>query len=143
MQMRIRGLTISDYDQIVTLWQNADLPYKPEGRDRKDAIQAQMAANPDFFIGAFEGSRLAGIVVASTDGRRGWINRLAVDPECRRMGVAKALVSEAEKVLRKHGLRIFCVLVEDYSNSMQLFKKCGYKAHRDIMYFSKRDSDKV
>ena len=142
--MRIRSLTISDYDQIATLWQNADLPYKPEGRDRKEAIQAQMAADPDFFVGAFEGNRLVGIVVASTDGRRGWINRLAVDPDCRRRGVAKALVSEAEKVLRRHGLRIFCALIEDYNtSSMQLFRKCGYKAHRGITYFSKRDSDKV
>jgi len=81
--MRICSLTISDYYQIVTLWQNAGLSYKPEGRDRKDAIQSQMAANPDFFIGAFEDNRLVGVVVASTDGRRGWINRLAVDPECR------------------------------------------------------------
>jgi len=142
--MRIRSLTISDYDQIVTLWQNAGLSYKPQGRDRKDAIQAQMAANPDFFIGAFEDNRLVGIVVASTDGRRGWINRLAVGPECRRAGVAKALISETEKVLRKHGLRIFCALIDgDNASSMQLFKRCGYRAHRDIVYFSKRDSDQV
>jgi len=142
--MEIRSLTISDYDQIVALWQKAGLSYRPEGRDRKDAVQAQMAVNPDFFIGAFEGVRLLGVIVASSDGRRGWINRLAVDPECRRRGVAKALISEAERILRDHGMRIFCALIDDTNaGSMRLFKNCGYRAHRDIVYFSKRDSDRV
>jgi ribosomal protein S18 acetylase RimI-like enzyme len=142
--MEIRSLTISDYDQIVALWQKAGLSYKPEGRDRKDTIRSQMAVNPDFFLGAFEGVRLLGVLVVSTDGRRGWINRLAVDPNCRRKGVAKALISEAERILREHGMRIFCALIEDTnSGSMQLFKDCGYRAHRDIVYFSKRDSDRV
>ena len=137
-------MTISDYDQIVALWQKAGLSYKPEGRDRKDTIRSQMAVNPDFFLGAFEGVRLLGVLVVSTDGRRGWINRLAVDPNCRRKGVAKALISEAERILREHGMRIFCALIEDTnSGSMQLFKDCGYRAHRDIVYFSKRDSDRV
>lgn len=142
--MKIRVLTISDYDQIVALWQNAGLSYKPEGRDRKDAVEAQMAASPGFFIGAFQNSQLVGVVVASTDGRRGWINRLAVDPNCRRRGVAKALVSEAEKTLRKRGMRVFCALIDtENAGSMQLFKNCGYREHRDIVYFSKRDSDRV
>ncbi len=142
--MEIRSLTIADYDQMVALWQKAGLSYRPEGRDRKDAIQSQMAVNPDFFMGAFEGVRLLGVLVASSDGRRGWINRLAVDPECRRRGVAKALISEAERILRGHGMRIFCALIDDTNaESMQLFRNCGYRAHRDIVYFSKRDSNRV
>lgn len=120
------------------------MPFKPRGRDRKGAIQAQMTINPDFFIGAFEDDWLVGVVMASTDGRRGWINRLAVDSDCRRRGVAKELINEAEKILRKRGMRIFCALIEDTNaGSMRLFKNCGYKAHGDIVYFSKRDSDKV
>jgi len=142
--LKTRNLTISDHDLIVALWQKAGLSYRPEGRDRKDAIQAQMEENPDFFMGAFEGNRLVGAVIASNDGRRGWINRLAVDPDFRRQGVASALINEAEKVLRTHGMRIFCALIEEgNTGSMQLFRKCGYKELRDIVYFSKRDSGQV
>jgi ribosomal protein S18 acetylase RimI-like enzyme len=76
--------------------------------------------------------------------RKGWINRLAVDPNHQRHGIAKALVDEAEKVLRKHGAKIFCALVEDDNvASKEFFKKCGYVEHRDIIYFSKRDSEEV
>ena len=142
--MKIRKLSIGDYEEIIKLWSRAKLPYKPKGRDSKKAIAAQMAANPEFFLGAFEGNRLVGTVVISCDMRKGWINRLAVDPAYRQRGIAKALIAESEKVLRKYGIRIFCALIEDYNlASKELFNECGYVEHRDIIYFSKRDSDEV
>jgi ribosomal protein S18 acetylase RimI-like enzyme len=142
--MKICSLTIADYDQIVALWKRAGLPFKPLGRDRKSAVQAQMTENPDFFLGALEGNRLVGVVVATSDGRKGWINRLAVDPDFRRVGVAEKLISEAENILHKHGIRMFCALIDDDNKvSKQLFKKCGYREHRDIVYFRKKPSDRT
>jgi predicted GNAT family acetyltransferase len=142
--MEIRKLTISDYDEITKLWSRAKLPYKPRGRDSKEAIAIQMRANPNFFVGAFEDNQLIGIAIAASDMRKGWINQLAVHPNYRKRGVAKILVAESEKILRKHGIRIFCALVDDDNSASQvLFKECGYVKHRDIIYFSKRDSDEV
>jgi len=142
--MQVCRLTIDDYDDIVKLWNRASLPYKPKGRDSKSSIASEMEANPDFFIGAYQGNKLIGTAIASSDLRKGWINRLAVDPTCRRRGIAKTLIAEAEKVLKKRGAKIFCALIEDTNNSsMKLFKKCGYTEDRDVIYFSKRESDKV
>jgi len=142
--MEIRKLAIEDYEKIIALWERARLPYKPRGRDSKEEIAKQMEASPDFFIGSFEDNRLIGVAILSSDMRKGWINHLAVDPDYRREGVAKTLIAESEKVLRKHGIKIFCVLIEDYNDvSKKLFKKRGYVEHHDIAYFSKRDSDDV
>ena len=142
--MEIRKLTINDYEEIIKLWSRARLPYKPKGRDSKEAIAGQMKANPEFFLGAFKDNRLVGMVIISCDMRKGWINRLAVDPDYRNRGIAAALIAESEKILRKHGVRIFCALIEDYNTvSKELFKECGYVEHRDIIYFSKRDSNEV
>ena len=142
--MEIRKLTINDYEEIIKLWSNARLPYKPKGRDGKEAIVAQMKANPEFFLGAFEDNCLVGMIIISCDMRKGWLNRLAVDPDYRNCGIAMALIAESEKILRKHGIRIFCALIEDYNTvSKELFKECGYVEHRDIIYFSKRDSNEV
>jgi GNAT superfamily N-acetyltransferase len=142
--MKIQRLTINNYEEIIKLWTRANLPYKQKGRDRKEAIAAEMKANPEFFLGAFEDNRLVGIVIISCDVRKGWLNRLAVDPDYRHCGIAKALIGESEKILRKHGIRIFCALIEDYNTaSEELFKECGYVEHRDIIYFSKRDSNEV
>jgi ribosomal protein S18 acetylase RimI-like enzyme len=142
--MEIRKLTINNYEEIIKLWTRASLPYKQKGRDRKEAIAAEMKANPEFFLGAFEDNRLVGMVIISCDMRKGWLNRLAVDPDYRHCGIAKALIDESEKILRKHGIRIFCALIEDYNTaSKKLFNECGYVKHRDIIYFSKRDSNEV
>ena len=142
--MGIRKLTINDYEEIIKLWSRARLPYKPKGRDSNEAIAAQMKPNPEFFLGAFKDNRLVGMVIISCDMRKGWINRLAVDPDYRNRGIAAALIGESEKILRKHGIRIFCALIEDYNAaSKELFNECGYVEHRDIIYFSKRDSNEV
>ena len=142
--MEIRRLTESNYADMTRLWIKASLPFKPKGRDSEETIAAEMKACPDFFLGAFEEDRLVGTVIVSSDLRKGWINRLAVDPDRRRQGIAKALIAEAEKILRKHGLRILCALIEE-SNvpSRELFKKCSYSESHDILYFSKRDSDLI
>jgi len=140
--MKIRKLIINDYDEIVKLWLRANLPFKPKGRDSEKAMAVQMKENPEFFLGAFINNRLVGTVIISCDKRKGWINRLAVDPDHRKSGIAKALIAESEKMLRKHEIRIFCALIEDHNvASKKLFKECGYVEHHDIAYFSKRDSD--
>jgi ribosomal protein S18 acetylase RimI-like enzyme len=142
--MEIRKLTINNYEEITRLWSKAKLPFKPRGRDSKEAMAEQMEVNPEFFLGAFKDNHLIGTVILSCDTRKGWINRLAVDPDYGRRGVAKTLIAESEETLRKRGIRIFCALIEDSNAaSMRLFKECGYVEHRDIIYFSKRDSDEV
>ncbi|MEM3463974.1 MAG: GNAT family N-acetyltransferase [Candidatus Bathyarchaeia archaeon] len=142
--MQIKRLTVSDYEELTRLWLRAKLPFKPKGRDSKKAIEKQMQANPEFFLGAFEDNHLVGSVIVSCDMRKGWINRLVVDPNHRRCGIAKALIAEAEKTLRKRGVQIFCALIEeDNAESRGLFQKCGYVERRDVLYFSKRDSNEV
>jgi len=142
--MRVCKLTIDDYNEIIHLWMRASLSYKPHGRDSKSAIEFQIKKNPSFFLGAYDENKLVGTVLASYDYRRGWINRLAVDPKYRRRGVAQKLIAAAEKALRKKGAKIISVHVEDYNvASLSLFKKCGYVEHRDVVYLSKRDSNEV
>jgi len=142
--MEIRRLTLNDYQEITKLWPRARLSFKPRGRDSKESIARQMQANPEFFLGAFEYNRLVGTVMMSRDMRKDWINRLAVDPDYRHQGIARALMAESEKILGKYDVRIFCALIDDYNEaSKRLFNECDYIEHRDIMYFSKRDSDEV
>ena len=142
--MQFKKLVIADCESIVNLWTKAGLPFRPLGRDSKKAIKAEMSANPDFYLGAFEGEDLVAVVILSSDGRKGWINRLAVDPDYRHRGVAKAMIRESEKILRKTGVRMFCALIDDdNAASKKLFTECGYDEHHDIIYFSKRDDDQV
>ncbi len=142
--MRLRKLTIADYPEIIKLWKRAGLPYKPKGRDSRQHLAREMAASPDLFIGAFDGKLLVGSIIASHDGRKGWLNRVAVDPDYRRQGLARMLTLAGERALRRHGIRIFGLLIHSYNQaSLQLAQSLGYRLHRDILYLSKRDSPKV
>ncbi len=140
--VRIRTLTIGDYDELLALWRDADLPCRPNGRDSKSSMKYQMEHDPELFLGAFQDDRMVGSVIATFEGRKGWINRLAVAPRNRRKGVAKVLVERAELALREHGAKVIAALVErENSPSLALFQECGYKVHQDIVYLSKRERE--
>jgi ribosomal protein S18 acetylase RimI-like enzyme len=137
---QFRALTIKDYDEMLRLWEEADLNSRPRGRDSKESIKEQMTAAPDFFLGAFEDRQLIGVVIVSSDGRKGWINRLAVHPNYRRQGIATTLVAKAENTLRRRGIHIFAALImESNIVSKKLFRELGYEELKEVSYFSKRD----
>lgn len=145
MTVKIRTLSPSDYDAIITLWKDAGLTsLRNKGRDSRREITKQMRRDPDLFIGAFDGKRLVGTSVGSDDGRKGWINRLAVAHAYQRKGLAKMLLRKTEIALRRRGRKIICALIDDWNEaSLGFFKNQKYVLHSDILYLSKRDSEEA
>ena len=140
----IRKLGIEHIDSILALWQQAELPYKPAGRDRRDRLEERITSGRDCFFGLFDDGMLAGVILATHDGRKGWVNRLAVDPAYRHRGLAQRLIARAEQHLRAEGIEIIAALIEGYNRaSLELFQKCGYKVFEDIHYLTKRDRPDV
>ncbi len=139
--MTIREFRPADYDRVMELWAEGGLPLKPEGRDSRENIVRQIGlANVRFLVAEVgEGSRVVGTVLATHDGRKGWINRVAVDAALRKRGLGARLVREAEQWLESQGLDILaCLIEDDNAVSMAVFGKLGYKKHPEIIYFAKR-----
>src|SRR5512136_2167792 len=137
----IRPFRMTDYDRVTELWTRGGLPLKPQGRDSRESISRQTTLTNIRFLVAEEGERgpVIGTVFATHDGRKGWINRLAVDERLRRRGIAVRLVRAAVDWLESQGLDILACLIEaDNSVSMAFFEKLGYKKHPEIIYFAKR-----
>jgi len=142
MPLVIRTIRIDEIKDLHSLWHAAGLEYRPKGRDSREKLQNEWMANADGFIGAFAADRMVGCVIATDDGRRGWINRLAVHPEYRRGGLAGRLIAAAEREFHRRGLRVIAALIDRENVSSQvLFEKNGYRFHKDILYYSKRESD--
>lgn len=139
----LRHLTVDDHAAILDLWRRAGLhSIRPQGRDSRQALAAQLAQG-QVALGLEEDGKLAACVLVTDDTRKGWINRLAVDPDYRRRGLAARLIAEAEKELRARGLQVFSALIESENvESLSLFQREGYKTH-DIVYVSKRDGEGV
>ena len=137
----LRHLTVNDYDAILALWQRAGLDtIRPQGRDSREAFADQLARG-QVVLGLEDAGRLLACVVITDDTRKGWINRLAVDPGYRRQGLAARLMLEAEQALREKGIHVFAALIEhENMASLSLFQREGYKTH-NIVYVSKRDDE--
>jgi N-acetylglutamate synthase len=140
--LTVRRLTSEDYEAAIALWQRSGLPsIRPQGRDSKVEF-AQQIDRGQIVIGLEGDGKLIGIVVATNDTRKGWINRLAIDPDYRRKGYGLQLIHAAEDALRSIGIKVIAALIEDYNDaSLALFKREGYAVHSDIYYVSKRDSE--
>ncbi|MEE9223429.1 MAG: GNAT family N-acetyltransferase [Thermoplasmata archaeon] len=142
--MDIRKLRTDDYDRIIELWEKAGLSHRPEGRDSRNEMVRQINEFGDLFLGAFVDGVLVGVIVGSDDGRKGWINRLAVLPDHQRQGIAIELIQAVEEALETRNRRIISVLIEPPNDSsISLFEKAGYKAWDGMAYLSKREDEKV
>jgi ribosomal protein S18 acetylase RimI-like enzyme len=99
--MEIRPYQPRDEAAVIALWEACNL-VRPQNDPRKD-IARKLRVNPEWFLIAESAGRIVGAVMAGYEGHRGWINYLAVDPGCRRAGVGRALMAEAERLLRAAG----------------------------------------
>jgi len=130
-----------DYDAIVALWQASGLPTRLNGRDSRDQFERQMDQGTQTVLGVRSDGGLIGVVVATQDGRKGWINRLAVHPDFRRQGAAQQLLRAAEEALEQQGMQVIAALIEDWNTaSLALFERANYVVHDDIHYVTKRSS---
>lgn len=139
MEVQIREYRIEDYDNLINLWKEADLVHRPKGRDRQDKIENELRQNTSIFLVAELNGELIGSVFGSHDGRKGWINRLAVDPDFRKKDIAKKLVYEVENKLDELGIDIVACMIEGWNKeSMKVFEKLGYEKYPDVAYYTKR-----
>ncbi len=140
MEFLIRDFKIGDYEQVINLWQLSHLPLKPQGRDSRAQLEQQIKLDQTIFLVAEKEGRIIGTVLATHDGRKGWINRLAVEPAYRRQGLGKLLIKRAEEELEKKGLPMFAALIEENNlASINLFAEVGYEPHPEIKYFTKKN----
>jgi GNAT superfamily N-acetyltransferase len=138
-EFTLHDLGADEYSELLALWTGAGLPVRPAGRDAPDRFAGQMADHRQRVVGLRDGAKLVAVVVLTHDGRKGWINRLAVDPAYRRHGLASRLVAEAERwFVEEQGLEIWAALIEgENRDSQALFEALDYR-HHDVVYVSKR-----
>jgi len=129
--VRIRPLGLDDHAAVVRLLAACKMNPHTRGRDSPAAFRRQLAAHPTTYLGAFDGDRLVGCVFGTHDARKAWINRLAVDPQYRRQGIASRLVTECERRLRCQGMEMFAALIDlPNRGSVALFRSHGYDVGR-------------
>ena len=134
--MHIRPYTAADEAGVIRLWERSELT-RPWNDPRKDILR-KLAVRPDLFlVGEIEG-QIVGTVMAGYEGHRGWINYLAVAPEHRRHGLGRALMHEAERLLKLAGCPKINLQVRTANTSViEFYRRIGYVID-DVVSLGKR-----
>src|SRR5262245_30595864 len=123
--MQIRPYEPGDEAAVVALWERCELT-RPWNDPHKDILRKQQVQADRFLVGVLGGQVVATAMVGY-DGHRGWIYYRAVDPEHQRKGFGRALVAEAERVLRAAGCpKINLQVRTGNAAAIDFYRRIGY-----------------
>ena len=114
------------------------LTLRPAVNVSVEGLTALLDRDPDSLLVAEDDGELVGTLVAAWDGWRGSLYRLAVAPDRRRDGIARALVQEGEQRLAALGCRrIALVALRDHEDAVGFWAAAGYQPDGRITRFVK------
>lgn len=130
----IRNAFKQDIDPVLSLWAVA------EGistvTDTHEGLLGLLDADAQALLIAESGGIVIGTLIAAWDGWRGSFYRLAVHPDRRRLGVAKALLREGERRLRARGaVRLTAIVADDHLGAMGFWMAAGYERQQSRARF--------
>ncbi|MEM8781550.1 MAG: GNAT family acetyltransferase [Planctomycetota bacterium] len=132
----VRLFASSDEADLIRLWTRCELT--TPANDPADAIARKVRHDRDGLLVAEVQNGLVGSVMIGYEGRRGWINYLAVDPSWRRRGLGRMLMETAESRLNAQGCPKINLQVRSSNQSVIAFyAELGY-AVDDCISLGKR-----
>jgi len=120
VHVEIRSAQRQHIPALLELWRSAGTPAGVSDSEQEGDAQALLVAE--------SGGVVIGSLIAAWDGWRGNLYRLAVLPEHRRRGVARALLAEGERRLLARGaLRLSAIVDGEDAGALELWRSAGYE----------------
>lgn len=137
--IEISQFCAADCDEVVTLWTDTE-GLTLRAADSREGIERYLARNPGLSFVARDGGRLVGAVLAGTDGRRGYLQHLAVAPSHRGRGLGRALADGAVQALQSLGIEKCHLLVrQENARARGFWAHLGWHERPDVMLMSHSD----
>ncbi|MEE0859001.1 MAG: GNAT family N-acetyltransferase [Acutalibacteraceae bacterium] len=141
MSVQIKEMTIDHYDEIFAMWQITSKRALSKA-DRREEIERYLKRNSGLSQIAVADGKIVGTVLAGHDGRRGFIHHMAVLPEYRRKGIAKAMATKAIEKLAEEGIvKTHIFTYRDNSAGQSFWGSLGFKNREDIYVYSYEKSN--
>ena len=129
----IRECRPEEAEALLALWQAAET--SPSITDTIADVRRAIESTA-FVLVAEADQRIVGSLIATFDGWRGNMYRIAVHPDYRRCGIGRALVKEGERCLTKLGTKRITALVEEkYPWATAFWSSVGYEIEPGILRF--------
>ncbi|HEY4132434.1 MAG TPA: GNAT family N-acetyltransferase [Gemmatimonadaceae bacterium] len=136
--MMIRKFTSDDYDDVVDLWRRSS-GVTLRDVDAREPLLAYIARNPglSFVATAPDAGRIVGAVLCGTDGRRGYLQHLAVDADYQRQGIGRGLAERCVAELAKQGImKCHLMVIAGNDRAREFWTRIGWAARSDIQLMS-------
>ena len=129
--MKVRRCEDGDFDRVVALWERCHL--NAPHNDPLAMFERKRAFQPDLFLVGELESTLVASVMAGYEGRRGWINLLAVDPDHRRLGLGRGMMEAAQERLAALGCPKVNLQIRVWNvEALAFYERLGYSL--DLCY---------
>jgi ribosomal protein S18 acetylase RimI-like enzyme len=131
----------ADYDEVLALWSSTEGLTLREA-DSREAISRYLARNPGLSFVARDEGALIGAVLTGTDGRRGYLQHLAVARSHRGRGLGRSLAERAVEALRVLGITKCHLMVrQENAQARAFWARLGWNERADIMLMSLADAN--
>lgn len=127
----IRAFEAEDHDAVIGLWDTCDL-LRPWNDPASDIALCLATLSSNLFVARAageDGARgLWASIMCGSDGHRGWLYYLAVDPARRRQGLARRMVRHAEKWLAAQGVPKVELMIRPENHVVRdFYERVGYQ----------------
>lgn len=124
MTVEISDFIASNYDGAIELWRRCEGIGLSEA-DEREPLTEFLLKNPGLNFIAQENGKIIGTCLCGSDGRRGYLYHLAVDPAQRRKGIGRDLVERTLQALARQGIQKCHIMVFGTNESGLAFWKSG------------------
>jgi ribosomal protein S18 acetylase RimI-like enzyme len=131
--LAIAPLEDADIAAVVALWQRCGL-VRPWNDPESDIALARQGPNAAVLVGR-DGDAIMASVLVGHDGHRGWVYYVAVDPQHRKKGLGRAIMTAAEDWLRARSIVKVQLMVRPDNIQVQAFyETLDYDEQERVVY---------
>lgn len=134
--MKIREMTVEDYDNVYGLWRTIKGFGIRSIDDSREGVERFVRRNPTTSIVAEEDGKVIGAILCGHDGRRGCFYHVCVKEEHRKRGVGKKMVAAAMEALKKENIsKVNLIAFQSNQVGNRFWSSMGWSFREDVNYY--------
>ena len=136
LNVTIREICPEDYEALVAFWTRID-GIELDRSETQESFQFFLTSNIGKSFLAICNGEIVGACLASHNGRRGFLNHIAVTPSHRGKRLARILVERCLQMLQADGIRrTYAVLLKDNVGGQAFWEHMGWSRHDEYVMMS-------
>jgi ribosomal protein S18 acetylase RimI-like enzyme len=131
--LSVKPIEDGDVVEVIALWQRCGST-RAWNDPAADIALARREANSTILLGWSDGALVASVLVGH-DGHRGWVYYVTSDPEHRREGYGRAIMTAAENWLRARGIEKLQLMVRGDNTEVHAFyRSLGFFEQERVVF---------